>query len=580
MRIKKNILFLLSILLFPCLQAQPGNGFTSYLLSEISNDSLSVCSSEKIRLMAADPADSSVRYLWSTGDTLSYIDIVYKGETQLFFWCIQEARTETSPIEERSDSAYIRFLPPYAYLGPDTALCRIEDPLPPSSDTILSFDLSSQNQDYRTEYLWFDQDGEQLGQDSVFFCTMSMLQMETENSYRGLISVLARFSQPESNACEAYDTIEIRAIRSPHPFDSNLFIPYDTTLCADADLLLQIPDEFHGFWLDADSIVLPFGSDTNRYTIIGKRGTDGFGKGTDTRNPDRYYLYYRHHYCPWNGIDTIDVYNIVRPYIEIPSDTIICRDEAITIEADIPLAYEDFYRLAWNDGSSETEREFSDGGVFSVTYGLKDEVNECGFSQASDTISITWVDPAMTDLLIPTDTIICVDLTLTLDASVPFDSTRYIWEKGPIPELEFDEDSIVYTGPVIVIEEEGTYNITLIDSMGCRNQSEINVTIDECKPLLDIPNVFTPNGDGVNDELSFRQLEKCTDVEIQIVNRWGRTVLRSSVKNAEDFKWNGCLQNGSRKLPDGPYFYMVSYKNMYGKRKVQSGSITILGSTE
>ena len=76
-----------------------------------------------------------------------------------------------------------------------------------------------------------------------------------------------------------------------------------------------------------------------------------------------------------------------------------------------------------------------------------------------------------------------------------------------------------------------------------------------------------------------QRLKYCEDVEIKIVTRWGQVVLKEKVKRAEDFSWNGCYKNGSRPLPDGPYFYMVTYKNMYGKKKVQSGTITILGST-
>ncbi|MDE7102423.1 MAG: gliding motility-associated C-terminal domain-containing protein, partial [Bacteroidales bacterium] len=125
-----------------------------------------------------------------------------------------------------------------------------------------------------------------------------------------------------------------------------------------------------------------------------------------------------------------------------------------------------------------------------------------------------------------------------------------------------------------------TYNVLLLDSMGCKNRKEIDVTVDDCKPSLDIPNVFTPNDDGVNDVLRFKQLEKCTDVVVEIVNRWGQPVMKKKVASAEDFEWNGRVNNTGARLPDGPYFYMVTYKNLYGKSKVQSGSITILGTGE
>ena len=150
----------------------------------------------------------------------------------------------------------------------------------------------------------------------------------------------------------------------------------------------------------------------------------------------------------------------------------------------------------------------------------------------------------------------------------------------PGDDFEEEQDSIKFTQPVKIIKEEGTYNVLLLDSMGCKNRKEINVTVDDCKPSLDIPNVFTPNDDGVNDVLRFKQLEKCTDVVVEIVNRWGQPVMKKKVATAEDFEWNGRVNNTGARLPDGPYFYMVTYKNLYGKSKVQSGSITILGTGE
>ena len=557
------------------------SGKASYILSEIENDTIRACSSETIRLQAVARPDSSMRFLWSTGDTASFIDITFHGSPETLYWC----RHANSSNASSTDSVQLIFLPPYAYLGPDTAFCLPHDSLPAAADTLLILNPSALNAD-GLSYRWFALQGENpggtLARDSLLPCTFSMLEEIGNGIYAGGFGVEVSDPNPVPEACQGRDTIWIRVFSNPYPaYDTNLFLPYDTTLCAHADLAFQLPSIFHGYWLDADSIVLPFGSDTNQYVFHGQRGTDGFGAGTDTRQAESYYLAYRHRYCPaWAGMDSLNLVHLVRPQVEIPSDTLICRDIPVEIEAQLPLVHENAYAFSWDDGSREATREFSTGGLFQACFALKDEYNTCGYEAACDTISITWVDPVLTDVPFPTDTVICTDLTLTLDATVPFDSTLYSWEKGSIPELEFEEDSITFTEPVIVIEEEGVYNIRIIDSMGCENRVEVNVTLDECRPLLDIPNVFTPNGDGVNDVLKFNQVEKCTDVRIQIVNRWGRVVLKDEVKNAEDFQWNGCLHNSSRKLPDGPYFYMVTYKDMYGKNKVQSGSITILGSSE
>lgn len=70
------------------------------------------------------------------------------------------------------------------------------------------------------------------------------------------------------------------------------------------------------------------------------------------------------------------------------------------------------------------------------------------------------------------------------------------------------------------------------------------------------PNVFTPNGDGINDffEIESLPLDICDNSfeEIEIYNRWGMAVFKA---NTRKFSWNG------GKVPDGVYFYTVKYTN-------------------
>ncbi|MCM1041896.1 MAG: gliding motility-associated C-terminal domain-containing protein [Bacteroides sp.] len=94
--------------------------------------------------------------------------------------------------------------------------------------------------------------------------------------------------------------------------------------------------------------------------------------------------------------------------------------------------------------------------------------------------------------------------------------------------------------------------------------------------VFDLPNVFTPNGDGVNDVLKPRKYRDISEFYIKIVNRWGVEVFKSS---KPDFEWNGQMYNKGKECPDGAYFYMAEFKARASGRtfkKVQSGSVTIL----
>lgn len=93
---------------------------------------------------------------------------------------------------------------------------------------------------------------------------------------------------------------------------------------------------------------------------------------------------------------------------------------------------------------------------------------------------------------------------------------------------------------------------------------------------FDLPNVFTPNGDGVNEVWRARNFTPVQKFSLQVVNRWGVKVYSAS---SPDFEWNGKLQGNGTDCPDGPYFYMAEFEAVWdGKtfRRILTGSVTIL----
>lgn len=109
----------------------------------------------------------------------------------------------------------------------------------------------------------------------------------------------------------------------------------------------------------------------------------------------------------------------------------------------------------------------------------------------------------------------------------------------------------------------GCYYITAIDRSGNESEPSNVVCVDNC-PVYNLPNAFTPNGDGVNDTfIAFdNPFSACprfvTGVEIFIVNRWGAEVFRyNSLESNENdvlIRWDGRDKNGNE-LPAGTYFY-------------------------
>lgn len=92
--------------------------------------------------------------------------------------------------------------------------------------------------------------------------------------------------------------------------------------------------------------------------------------------------------------------------------------------------------------------------------------------------------------------------------------------------------------------------------------------VDWTPPIkLEIPNVFTPNGDGINDRFVIGGLENCMQRQLVVCNRAGQTVYRS---NSYENTWDG------GDCPDGVYKYQFTYKGDNGIEQTMSGIVYII----
>lgn len=98
--------------------------------------------------------------------------------------------------------------------------------------------------------------------------------------------------------------------------------------------------------------------------------------------------------------------------------------------------------------------------------------------------------------------------------------------------------------------QAGSYTIKVTSSnQYCSYSDSLKVTVSESK--IEVPNVFTPNGDGFNDEFKIAY-KSIVDFECWVYNRWGRLVYHW---NDPTKGWDGTI-NG-RKASAGPYFYII-----------------------
>lgn len=136
------------------------------------------------------------------------------------------------------------------------------------------------------------------------------------------------------------------------------------------------------------------------------------------------------------------------------------------------------------------------------------------------------------------DAIICTEL---LDISLdPGEFSQYRWQ-----------DNSVNT--TFQVDGGGEYWVEVTDEFNCIGIDSIELT-QQCPTFLYIPNVFSPNGDGENDEFQVFG-DDIIELKLRIYNRWGELVFEGL---NQETGWNG-LHDGKEKAPLGVYLYEVEY---------------------
>ena len=85
---------------------------------------------------------------------------------------------------------------------------------------------------------------------------------------------------------------------------------------------------------------------------------------------------------------------------------------------------------------------------------------------------------------------------------------------------------------------------------------------------FEIPNTFTPNGDGLNDTWNL-DFSAYNEIKIEIYSRWGSLVWESTDPN---ISWDGNSLSG-KALPSNTYYYVISLNN---GEKTQNGPVILL----
>ncbi|MDZ4838460.1 MAG: PKD domain-containing protein [Bacteroidota bacterium] len=293
---------------------------------------------------------------------------------------------------------------------------------------------------------------------------------------------------------------------------------------------------------------------------------------------------------PDTGDKRIRIYVYPKPNFTITGDTFICPNKPanFTITGTGINVYD---RYLWS---------FGDGGT-AVTTGLT-TTHTYTYSKYPDrfTVSVIAINEEITDTCTNTSSALIridsIKANFTIDtlrgsigiftfnnesASLPDLGTKYVWEFGDgTSESVNDKRAITHdytkTFSALLEEEgvEGTFSfkvkLTATSSIGCPDTITKNLQFSR---VWQHYNVFTPNGDNINDVFDPR-IKGALSYELQIFNRWGERVFFTENKDED---WNGTNKNTGGDCADGVYYYVWNFKLVGNNSTLtKSGTVTLI----
>jgi gliding motility-associated-like protein len=237
------------------------------------------------------------------------------------------------------------------------------------------------------------------------------------------------------------------------------------------------------------------------------------------------------------------------PVILLPfMDSVLCPGDTLWIDPEIIPSHAAFQ---WQDGYPQLARPVFVSGTYVLT--IRDSCDQT----TSAVFTIRYPDSLMVTL--GSDTTLCLGDTLFVSPQVTGGDYTWMWLDG-YPDWER------------VLYEAGLYVLQLTDACGNIYLDSLALSLESCAPCkVEIPNLFTPNGDGSND--IFRLVTECPlpNARMKIYNRWGQVLYEGHPVQPG---WNGEFQGKAQ--PMEVYAYVIEYSDTIEGVKVLRGDVTLL----
>lgn len=200
------------------------------------------------------------------------------------------------------------------------------------------------------------------------------------------------------------------------------------------------------------------------------------------------------------------------------------------------------------------------------------EVSDVNGCFESDTV--TMVNPPLLSIGLPESIIIEEGDTVVIEAILPpgaiYDTL--VWDTDTVPYICLDSAcTLIQMTPLNTVE----VNAQVVGGVGCSDEDAMKIIVKVVRDVY-IPNVFTPNGDGINDVFLPATGRRVVSINnMMIFDRWGTLIYesRSFQPGDESFGWDGTFKGDELRPAVFVYKVEVEYDN--GDVDIINGTVTL-----
>lgn len=493
---------------------------TSYPnINVIIEDNITACPNTNVEVVA----QGFLEYYWSDGGNSDRLITMQEGS----FW----VKVYNGICYYYDTIDIIRYAQPHINLGPDRYVCRNDSIQIIAPSGFVSYNWS--NETTNQDRVWVKDNCE-------------------------LILIVS-----DINHCVAIDTMMITLIELPQ-----IDLGNDTTYCIDVPIVLspcEPNNSYRYLWSTADTRPSLTISHSGNYWV----------KVINSYN------------CA--SSDTINLTIYPNAKINLGADINFCKGDSVKI-----LINESFANIEWSNDANDNPIYFKEPGTYSIT------VTDNNGCTASDNIVLTKF--SIPDLFIGNDTTLCKGQVLSLTPSHTYQT--YKWNTGSsaqmlqisqagkysltvtdnvvcrdtssiniyfeetpsissvstgfgklivnvingTPPYSFSADNVHWQSSNTFEDlEPGYYTMLVKDKYLCTNSIEAFLDLS-----IDIPNFFTPNGDGYNDRWVVTSLHHYPNAETFVFDRFGKQIYYAKGNNVA---WDGKYDH--QPLPSDTYYYVI-----------------------